>query len=233
MRRLLLLTAAAGLLAVSLMGAGFAAPRNDDDDDGDNGRAVSWTVKVTNLTTGQPFTAPLWAVHNGHADVWSVGEQASNGVSLIAEDGYNAPLEGLLDADDNVYDAETAPPLPAPPANRKPPPPHALMLPGTSREFVVSSQGNFHRLSLIWMLVRTNDAFTGLDSVKLKAGTWLVNAYDGGSEANNENPLFTPPNFFVRDQSAELIKPHPGLVAGFSVWAWQGPVARIEITKAG
>ena len=110
------------------------------------------------------------------------------------------------------------------------------MGPGTSREFAVVSQGGYQRLSMLWMLIRTNDAFSGLDSLKLKSGTYLVYAYDGGSERNNENPAFTPPNFFVRDQTAELIRPHPGLVittSGLYQWRWQGAVARIEITKAG
>ena len=44
------------------------------------------------------------------------------------------------------------------------------------------------------MLVNTNDAFTGLDSVKLRGGTHVyeVGAYDAGTEVNNESASHIP-----------------------------------------
>ena len=44
------------------------------------------------------------------------------------------------------------------------------------------------------MLVNTNDAFTGLDSVQLrgKRSQLSRNAYDAGSERNNELKAFIP-----------------------------------------
>jgi hypothetical protein len=229
----------AGLLSAVACGA-LAVPAG----------ATNWHVKVTNLTTGQPFSAPLWAVHTQKEHVWQVGHQATNGAALIAEDALAAPLLTLLQNDRAVSAAGLAlPPVTDPPT--APPIP-----PGAVREFDISSHGKFGRLSMMWMLVRSNDAFSGLDSFHLEATarqhrhshgsvrgktaktrTILVNAYDAGTEKNNEDGAYIPGppfnHFFVRDQDAQLIAPHPGLRpdGGLAAYIWQDPVAQIEITK--
>lgn len=221
----------AALLSASLAG-GLATTASA-------GTVSTWHVKVTNLTTGQPFSPPLWAVHNNKVHIWQRGHQATNGAALIAEDALATPLAALLQTDPNVRSDGIATPGP--------------ILPGGTREFDVTARGPFSRISMMWMLVRTNDAFSGLDSVpissnatsarsrkahrKPKVRTLLVNAYDAGTEKNNENPAFIPGppfgNFFVRDQDAQLITRHPGLnpAGPLGAYVWQDPVARIEITR--
>jgi hypothetical protein len=236
MRRLAPRVLIAGLLSASLFG-GLAA--------GAAGAPKNWHVKVTNLTTGQPFSAPLWAVHTKKRHLWQVGQQATNGATLIAEDAFATPLLALLQSDPKVSAAALALPPVTDPVT---PPPNP---PGGIREFDISTHGKFGRLSIIWMLVRSNDAFSGLDSLKVeparakknkhpktpKTRTLLVNAYDAGTEKNNEDGAFVPgPPFghtFVRDQDAQLIAPHPGLRpdGGLAAYIWQDPVARIEITR--
>jgi hypothetical protein len=204
-------------------------------------------VKVTNLTTGQPMSPPLWAIHDYKRHLWQVGEQATNGATLIAEDAFASPLNALLQTDPHVLGAALAlPPI----TNPVTPPP---IPPGGTREFDIGTRGKFNRVSMIWMLVRSNDAFTGLDSLwlgadngkkgkksnkgKLKNRNLTVNAYDAGTEKNNEQGAFIPgPPFghmFVRDQDAQFIAPHPGLRqdGDLAAYIWQDPVARIEITK--
>jgi len=194
-----------------------------------------WEVKITNLTPGQPFSPPLWVTHNDRVDVWSVGSQSSNGLAFIAEDANNAPLAGLLNSQKNsVNKARVALPPPEPPM----PPP---ILPGASRTFTVETRGDKDVLTLVWMLVRTNDAFSGLDSVKLDNDQTIeVDAYDAGTEMNNERAAFIPgPPFSrmgVRDPDAQLIKKHPGIIdkgGDLNDFAWDTgkPVARIEIKK--
>jgi hypothetical protein len=231
MRRLAPRVLIAGLLSASLFG-GLAS--------GAAGAPKNWHVKVTNLTSGQPFSPPLWAVHTKKRHLWQVGQQATNGAALIAEDAFATPLLALLQSDPKVRAAALALPPVTDPVTPPPIPP------GGVREFDITTQGKFGRLSMIWMLVRSNDAFSGLDSLKLeparkqkkpKTRTLLVNAYDAGTEKNNEDPAFIPgPPFghmFVRDQDAQLIAPHPGLRAdgGLAAYIWQNPVARIEITR--
>jgi hypothetical protein len=54
--------------------------------------------------------------------------------------------------------------------------------------------GHFNRLSVLTMLVNTNDAFTGLDSLRLggHGDTLRTRACETGSEANNEDADFIP-----------------------------------------
>src|SRR3954467_841486 len=95
MRRKTGRTITAGLIAACVCGlsaasAGAAPP------------PTGWHVKITNLTTGQPMSAPLWAIHDGKQHVWQVGHQATNGAALIAEDALAAPLNALLQTDPDV-----------------------------------------------------------------------------------------------------------------------------------
>jgi hypothetical protein len=216
-----------GLLAVVLVGVigvpASAAP-------GDGGGVRRWEVSVENLTPAgsQPLSPPLVVVHSARADVWSVGTIADHGLAAIAEDANNAPLEAALPAVPGVADVFTVPGGPIPP--------------GATRTFEVETQGSFERLSLLTMLVNTNDAFTGLDSLHIRSRDTVVetNAYDAGSERNNELAAFIPGpccnNPFVRDPEGALIRPHDGITGvgelDPAVYGWQEPVARITITRA-
>ena len=65
-----------------------------------------------------------------------------------------------------------------------------LLAPGTSTSVnLMTMSGNTH-LSLVGMLLPTNDGFVGLDAMKLPTAagtyTYYLNAYDAGTEANNE-----------------------------------------------
>src|SRR4051812_13194624 len=218
MRRLALVLPLAALVCAAFAGGAGAASTK------------TWHVKVTNLTSGQPMSPPVWAVHDSHFHVWRLGELASSAVLPVVEDAFNTPILASLSGNSHVFAsrAETgAPAGPIPPRG--------------SREFDVRSDENDHYLSMLWMLVRTNDGFTGLDSYQLngdpKTRTLLVGAYDGGTERNNQScaSIPGPPcgNFFARDATAQPIAPHPGITApsDIAAFAWTGPVARIEITQ--
>jgi hypothetical protein len=187
-------------------------------------------VTVENLTPAgsQPLSPPLVVVHSGRADVWSEGSIASHGVAAIAEVANNAPLEGALPEVRGVAAVFTVPGGPIPP--------------GDSRTFDVETRGHASRLSLLSMLVNTNDAFTGFDSLRIPGrGTTLESiAYDAGSERNNELAAFIPGpccnNPFVRDPEGALIRPHDGITGvgdlDPAVFGWPEPVARITISRA-
>jgi hypothetical protein len=65
-----------------------------------------------------------------------------------------------------------------------------LLAPGTSTMITDMTTGANDRLSIVAMMLPTNDGFMGLDSWKVPetAGTYTVyvNAYDAGTEANDE-----------------------------------------------
>jgi Spondin_N len=222
MRRMLLVLLAALAVAAFVTGSATA------DEDDDNGHET-WRVTVTNLTpTGsQPLSPPLFVVHSQKADVWSVGEIASHGVAAIAEDANNTVLESALPSLPGVKSVFTGAGGPIPS--------------GQSSTYLVETSGRFNRLSLLTMLVNTNDAFTGLDSLRLsdRGATLATMAYDAGSERNNELTAFIPGpccnNPFVRDPEGALIRHHKGITGrgqlAPAVYNWTGPAARITIQE--
>ncbi|MGH9244886.1 MAG: spondin domain-containing protein [Acidimicrobiales bacterium] len=217
----LLLTLAAVLLAGVFVAPADAAPREV---------RRPWTVTIENITPpgSQPLSPPLVVVHTPRADVWSVGTIANHGLAAIAEDANNAPLEEALPAVRGVGAVFTVEGGPIPS--------------GESRTFTVETSARFDQLTLVTMLVNTNDAFTGLDSLALHHRGMVVEtiAYDAGSERNNELTGFIPGpccnNPFVRDPEGSLIRPHDGITGvgdlDPATYGWTEPVARITIERA-
>jgi hypothetical protein len=226
MRRMMLVGLAALTAAALLTGSATA---DGDDDDRDGGSAQTWRVTVANLTPAgsQPLSPPVFAVHSRDADVWSVGEIASHGVAAVAEDANNPVFVSALSALPGVASvfAGAGGPIPS----------------GQSGTYTVETSGRFNRLSLVTMLVNTNDAFTGLDSLKLRGrgASLQTMAYDAGSERNNELRSHIPGpccnNPFIRDPEGALIRPHEGIIGrgelSPAVYGWDGPAARIRIEK--
>ncbi|MDQ3067449.1 MAG: spondin domain-containing protein [Actinomycetota bacterium] len=229
MRKLILL----GLivLATTALAVGPAAA---DDDERDDDAAKTWRVTITNLTPSgpggpgsQPLSPPLFVVHSRQADVWGVGEIANHGVAAIAEDANNAPLESALTALPGVKTVHTGAGGPIPS--------------GATRSFTVETSGRFNQLSVVTMLVNTNDAFTGLDSLRLRGhgSSHETMAYDAGSERNNELKSHIPGpccgNAFVRDPAGALIGPHEGITGrgqlSPALYDWNGAAARITIER--
>jgi Spondin_N len=229
MRRLTLVLLAS-LVATALVAGSATA----DDDEGERGGAKTWRVTVTNLTPpgpgapgSQPLSPPLFVVHSDRADVWSVGEIASHGVAAIAEDANNEVLESALADLPGVKTASTGAGGPIPS--------------GQSRTYTVETSGRFSRLSLLTMLVNTNDGFTGLDSLRPSGHgeTLRTMAYDAGSERNNELKSHIPGpccgNPFVRDPEGAVIRHHEGITdrgqLSPAAYDWDGPVARITLKR--
>jgi hypothetical protein len=224
MKRFLVLAAAAVTAAGLLTGSAGA----DDDDE------KVWRVTIRNLTPAgpgapgsQPLSPPLFVVHSGRVDVWSVGGIASHPVAAIAEDALNTPAESALAQLRGVDDVFTGAGGP--------------IASGTKRSYLVEAEDGFDRLSVVTMLVNTNDGFTGLDSFRLRGDGAVLHkmAYDAGSERNNELAAFIPGpccgHPFVRDPEGELIRMHAG-IEGIgdldpAAYDWDGPVAKITIRR--
>jgi hypothetical protein len=219
MRRIGLALLAAAALAVP------AVAWSDDDDSATR----AWDVTITNLTRpgSQPLSPPLFVVHSKRADIWSLGDIATHPVAAIAEDANNGPAESAFADLPGVRDVFTGAGGPVPP--------------GATRTYTVETRGPFNRLSVLTMLVNTNDALTGLDSLRLggHGDTLRTRAYDAGSEANNEDAGFIPGpccnHPFVRAPEGALIRMHAGITGvgdlNPAVYGWTGPVARIAIVR--
>jgi hypothetical protein len=231
MKRFLLL--ALGALLAGALVIGPALGSGDADDDGP--KTKLWRVTIQNLTPpgpgapgSQPLSPPLFVVHSSRADVWSVGEIASHGVAAIAEDADNSVLESALPHVDGVKSVATGAGGPIPS--------------GAAGTYMVETSGKFNQLSVLTMLVNTNDAFTGLDSFRPRGrGARLETmAYDAGSERNNELKSHIPGpccgNAFVRAPEGNLIRMHEGITGRGQLdpakYDWEEPAARITIERA-
>ena len=201
---------------------------------------TTYNVTIENLTDGQPFTPPVLVAHTSAMSVFETGEAASAEVSAIAENGNNDPLVALVGGANAVhaYVAGDGP-----------------VMPGASATMTIQAPAGSY-LSAVFMLICTNDGFSGLDSMMLPAsGSTSVdaNAYDAGSEQNTEDfaDIVPPCQGLVGVSSDDegtgmsnpalaeggVITMHAGIQGGNDLTVadhgWSGPVARITVAGAG
>jgi len=188
---------------------------------------ATYRVTVENIATGfQPLSPAGVVVHSRWADVWNTGSPATAAVAAVAEDA-NVPV--FVDTYSQVRGVSEALVGGGGPIG-----------PMGSYTFEIDAREG-DRLSLVSMLVNTNDGFTGLDSVKLGRRTQVfeVGAYDAGTEQNTEQTSDIPGpccgNPFVRVPEGGLISHHAGITGvgelDPSTYDWDGPVARITIER--
>jgi len=138
--------------------------------------AQDLTVTVTNLTHGMDFTPVLFAAHDTNGNLYDVGKVANDSLREMAEGGALASLKLDLDGIAATYTDTAAP----------------VLAGTTSAELTLNTDANPDntKLTVVAMLLPTNDAFLGLDAIDIPATagtyTYYLNAYDAGSEANNE-----------------------------------------------
>jgi len=134
--------------------------------------ATDITVKVTNLTSGIVFTPLMVAAHPSANKIFTLGSPASANLQAMAEGGDTAGLQIDL-AGANIEN------------NANP------LAPGASFETsMISTDAGNDYLTIAGMLLPTNDGFVAMNSMKIPttAGTYTytLNAYDAGTEANDE-----------------------------------------------
>ena len=201
----------------------------------DTGR--SFEVSITNLTVGQPFSPVGVFLHDSTQQVFNVGTAASVALETMAEGG---DVSALIAAVQSISEVSGDAPIG----------------PGASGMFTVSVDAQPAaelELSLMTMLVNTNDGFTGVngaDITGLQAGqsmSWNANAYDSGTENNTEaagslpGPADGGEGFnAVRDDSNDQVTMHSGVVTADDGLAssilnqthrFDNPVARVRITR--
>lgn len=141
-------------------------------------QAAQWGVTITNLTHGNLFTPLLVTASDHDSHLFQVGSAASAGLTSMAECG---DLSGLLVVGEaGLADADTI----ADPAG-------GLLAAGLSTTTTLNTiDATSTHLSIVAMVLPSNDAFVGMDSqhIPAEAGsyTYYLNAYDAGTEANNE-----------------------------------------------
>jgi hypothetical protein len=139
-------------------------------------QAANINVTVLNLTGGTYFTPLFAAAHPPSVKLFTLGAPASPEMRSICEVGIFDPMATLVKA----AGAQTAENF-----NTGP------LLPATlSKSFDMVTTAANTQLSFATMLIPTNDGFTALDSWTIPSApgtyTMFLNAYDCGTEANNE-----------------------------------------------
>ena len=135
--------------------------------------AADWDVTVTNLTNGNHFTPLLVTAHASTSDLFSVGATATASLQAMAECG---DVDGLV-SDVGGVEGDTI----KDPAS-------GFLAPGTSTTAMLTTSDT--HLSIVSMILPSNDGFIGLDSLEVPTAmgtyTYYINGYDAGTEANTE-----------------------------------------------
>ncbi|WP_039912903.1 spondin domain-containing protein [Cellvibrio mixtus] len=138
--------------------------------------AADYSVKIENLTHGTYFAPLLVSAHPVGITLFTSGMPASISLQKMAEGGDISGLEADLMAvgATNVVN-----------------PAAGLLMPGKSTIAHLANPAAANtQLSIVAMMVPTNDGFVTLNNLTLPTTpgiyTYLLNAYDAGTEANNE-----------------------------------------------
>lgn len=239
------------LLALSLLGCGGDNSSNVvfPDEIPDNALAEDpatiqnreFAITVINNTIGQPLSPVAVVLHDFHWQSFEVGAPASLAIETLAESGNNAPLAELVDQKTLAYQFEGG---------------TNIIAPGQRERVTIAAQAQDGlSLSVLTMLVNTNDAFAALNGAtisELSVGeTITLNAttYDTGTEANSETAeTITGPasgglgeGFNAsRDDRLSTIHHHPGVVTQADGLPnstlqenhrWGEPAVRIQISR--
>ncbi|BCV29981.1 spondin domain-containing protein [Shewanella algae] len=211
-------------------------------------QAAQLEISINNLTHGNHFTPLLIAAHDGNSHLFQAGEPASSALQKMAEGGDISELQLAVTANNGVIVANPA---------------AGLLAPGARVEKVMLDSGALPHLSLVAMLLPTNDAFVGLDGWEIPSTpgsyTLYLNAYDAGTEANDEQitgggapgvpGIPAAPDGMggqngtgvMDDSSNDRVHIHPGLLGdtdpngGISdvdsrIHRWLNPVAALIVT---
>ena len=209
--------------------------------------AAELEISVTNLTHGNYFTPLLIAAHDMDSHLFQAGEMATPALQKMAEGGDIADLDAAVMGAGGVTVANPA---------------MGLLAPSAKVDSIILDSGDMTHLSITAMVLPTNDAFVGLDAWKIptEAGTYTftLNAYDAGTEANDEiinggGASGTPgipaapggdggmnATGIMDNSSNEKVHIHPGVLGdtdmdgGASdldsrVHRWLNPVARVTV----
>ncbi len=191
---------------------------------------TAYNVTITNMTANQVFTPILVVSHSPAVSLFQVGEAASAELEQIAEGGDTAPLTAVLEASGATADIQNLP---------------DLLSPGQSMTVALMTVEGMNYISVVGMLIPTNDAFVALNGALAPetSARFRVPAYDAGTEVNDENCLNIPgpvcggDGFIEGREGAEgFVHIHRGIHGIMdltaSVYDWRNPVAQITIELA-
>lgn len=157
----------------------IAASATGDEEESSDARM--YRVTIQNLASRQPLSPPTMATHKGGMRLFKIGEESSFELEMVARDGDNGPLFDLLSTSGQVFEVVDfgMPLTPGGTTVGDFTDASTLMIRGRSGD----------RLSVVSMLVCTNDGFVGLDRVTLPdkgSSVFTLHGFDAGAEDNTE-----------------------------------------------
>lgn len=221
-----------GLLFIASVVAACSSDNDGPDD-------ASFDVTMTNLTAAQPMSPVALVVDSEDATLVEVGATASVSLEQIAEGGDNSFLINDVSATAIVATSGVG-----------------LIMPGASETISITVPGGSRSdavLSVVTMLVNTNDALTAVQNVdfsSLAVGESMTvngSTYDAGTELDTESAGTMPgpadggEGFnAARDDDNSIILGHPGVITaddGLTTSVlnashrWDNPASRVTITR--
>ena len=230
-----------GGLALAALALGACS---DSDDPVRSQQTFEFEIQVSNLTLGQPFSPLALIAHHEDWRAFETGSAASVALEELAEGGDNSGLLQSASAEAGVYSTVSG---------------AGIVAPGSSEtitlEVNAATLGTLS-LSMLSMLVNTNDAIVALNAQTLNAlavdesMSWSLNTYDTGTEANTETADTVPGPAAAgglregfnanRDDVRDAVYVHAGVVTqedGLSSsdlsfeHRWDHPAARLTVTR--
>ena len=238
-----LATAFAAILAAAQHTSAMFVEDHNDEEQGQRGlthgngckQGNVLALKFTNLTPGQVFAPQFFvAVHNRRTGpFYEIGEHASDGLELLAEDGVAGDLAAEFAEQDGVASSRVA---------------FGGAPPGRTVYININDVSRGSRLfSFGVMAVNTNDAFVGLNGARARVGrVYYLNGLDAGTEVNDElcdnipGPACGDMEMDGEDETNDFgpdglgfVHVHTGVhgVADLdpTLHDWRNPMARVEV----
>ncbi len=188
-----------------------------------------YTVTITNLTHGQTFTPIMVASHKHNTKLFKLGQPASQELTAVAESGNTQPLSERLLNSGMAHDVAST---------------GELLGPGESVSVNVKTTKHFRHISVVSMLIPTNDAFIAVNGIRVpkrhRMRTIMSPAYDAGTEMNDELCANIPGPYcggaaLSPEDGEGYVHIHPGIhgVADLrpAQFDWRNPVAKITIKR--
>ncbi|MFK7994836.1 MAG: spondin domain-containing protein [Granulosicoccus sp.] len=193
-------------------------------------REFRFSVTITNITKAVQFTPIAAATHNRGIALFELGEAASTPLADVAESGDTTALIAELNNSNAVAGVAST---------------EGLLQPGASTTFEITTARRNNLFSMAAMLLPTNDTFVALNSVQLPrrgSRTYLAEAYDAGSEPNDEICANIPGPFCggegrsLDDSNAEGFVHIANGIHGIAnvpeqTYDWRSAVAEVTITR--
>ena len=188
-----------------------------------------YKITVTNLNRGQPLAPILASSHRPGITFFKVGEAPSDELAMLAEAGDGNSMAAKLLTMPGVSDAQVSTTGPT--------------FPGNSTTMTIRAKRGSNHVSIGSMLGATNDAFFAVSDMPLpKKGhsiTYNANAYDAGSETNDELSSTVAglggEGYSPNDSGEGFVHIHNG-IHGIGdlvpvIHDWNNPVATIVIER--